>query len=88
MLKHLEILDLSNQIQGLTGTIPNKVSLLTHLTKLHLSGNKLSGTIPFDLGYLTKLRELDISSNELTGTIPTEIGRLKGKFRHCILYGC
>jgi hypothetical protein len=61
---------------GLTGTIPSEVSLLTKLTYLDLCCNSLTGTIPSQLGLLTKLTDLSLWGNNLIGMIPSEIGLL------------
>jgi len=58
-----EVLDLREN--GLKGTIPEEISLLTALKEIRLSKNSLTGTIfPF-LATLTSLEYLDLSSNEL-----------------------
>ena len=67
--------DLHNN--GLSGTIPTEVGLLTYMHKLFLSGNELSGTIPSELGYMTRLWTLDLTGNKLSGTVPTELGTLR-----------
>jgi hypothetical protein len=62
---------------GATGsTIPSEIALLTNLTYLFISNNRLKGTIPSEIGKLTRLTYLDFSINELTGTIQPEIGKL------------
>lgn len=62
--------------QGLTGSIPPEVGLLTNLKYLDLSQNDLEGTIPENLYDLTKLQRLYLYQNELTGTLSESIGRL------------
>ena len=40
---------------GLTGTVPSEMGLLTKLTTLLLHGNELSGFVPSELGDLVML---------------------------------
>jgi len=54
---------------GIKGTIPTDLGLLTELTALHLWGNSLNGGLPTELGLLTGLQVLWVSGNFLTGTI-------------------
>lgn len=57
-------------------TIPTELGLLTALTELVLTGNKLNGTFPTELCNLKSLKVLTMQVNALTGTMPTEIGQL------------
>lgn len=61
---------------GLNGTIPSELSLLSHLQHLDMTENTLGNGIPTDLGRLTALRELFLDTNQLHGTVPTELGHL------------
>ena len=83
MLSNLVELDLSNQIQGLMGKIPDDVSKLVHLSLLCLAGNKLDLSIPSAIGKLEHLKVLNLSSNVLSQSIPTELRRLQGRCRCC-----
>jgi Leucine-rich repeat (LRR) protein len=71
----LQELDLSNQTNGFTGSIPEVIWRFLSLKVLNLAGNKLNGTIPSTVG---NLREIDLSYNELSGVIPSELGQLRG----------
>ena len=62
--------------KGLNGSVPTKLSVLTGLEVLSLSGNGLRGTIPAELGGLASLKDLSIENNQLTGGIPVELGGL------------
>lgn len=65
------------RMDQLTGQIPSDLALLTDLTMLDLSFNRLAATIPSSIGeFLTALKHLDLSSNELAGAIPTSLGEL------------
>ena len=55
-------LDLSDN--GLTGVLPDSIGILTELTTLNLSGNKIT-ELSGDLVKLNKLTELDVSNNLL-----------------------
>jgi Leucine-rich repeat (LRR) protein len=69
----LQLLHLSGN--GLTGTIPNNVTLKSSFVDLSLSHNLLSGTIPGQ--FQTKLwANLDLSYNKLTGTLNDDFGGL------------
>jgi len=58
---------------GLKGTIPEEILLLSSLQVLDLNYNELSGTIPTYFGKLSKLQHLSIVSNSLRGVLPTEV---------------
>ena len=62
--------------KGLNGILPTKLSVLTGLETLSLSGNSLRGTIPAELGGLASLKDLSIDNNQLTGGIPVVFGDL------------
>lgn len=70
-LVHLQL-----AINGLTGTIPTFLGMLTKLTFLDLQGNSLSGPIPTELGNLTSLQTLRLGDNSFEGTLPIELGSL------------
>jgi Leucine-rich repeat (LRR) protein len=72
----IEGFDLSNN--GLDGTLPNELSLLSasNVKVMLFDGNFLSGPIPTGLGDLSTLEELSLSRSKFTGTIPTELGAL------------
>ncbi|XP_039836853.1 leucine-rich repeat extensin-like protein 7 [Panicum virgatum] len=55
---------------GLRGTLPEAVSLLAHLTFLHLNSNRLGGAVPDSLRDLQYLTELDLSNNLFSGPFP------------------
>ncbi|KAM3346251.1 hypothetical protein ACQJBY_020680 [Aegilops geniculata] len=48
--------------------------ILTTLTAIDLSNNRLEGTIPESVGRLVSLRVLNMSHNAFTGIIPTHLG--------------
>lgn len=62
--------------QGMSGTIPSEISLLSHLHYLDLSQNDLMGTIPETLFQLTNLERIYLYQNGLSGTLSTSIGNL------------
>ena len=63
---------------GLTGTLPAELGMLSRLRSLEIGGNPgLTGPIPAELGDLTtNLESLILQANRLTGPIPAEFGRL------------
>jgi Leucine-rich repeat (LRR) protein len=66
---------------NLVGVIPNIIPLTTNilsdLTYLNLSGNRITGEIPKSLGNLSKLQYLDLSNNLLVGDVILELGKLQ-----------
>jgi Leucine-rich repeat (LRR) protein len=61
---------------GLVGTLPDELGLLTDMRHVYLSYNKLRGTIPESIGYIQSLVELAVGYNELTGSLPRSISDL------------
>jgi hypothetical protein len=60
---------------GLSGTLPVEVTLMTSLTTLDVVSNALEGTIPaIYFMKLTNLASMLLGGNILSGSIPTEIG--------------
>lgn len=71
------ILRLGYMENGLTGTLPLEIALLSDsLLYLGLLYNEIRGTIPTEYGLLTDLGSLMINDNLLTGSIPSELGRI------------
>jgi hypothetical protein len=70
--------DLGVNSNGLVGTLPNELSILSDLKILRIRSNPgLTGAIPERYGsLLTNLQTLDLSSNGLSGPIPSELGLL------------
>ncbi|CAB9529449.1 LRR receptor-like serine threonine-protein kinase [Seminavis robusta] len=58
---------------GLTGTLPTELGLMTNLTDVSVLANAVTGTIPTELGRLTLLTSLHLASNSLEGTLPSEL---------------
>jgi hypothetical protein len=59
---------------NMTGTLPNTLNGLTHLTTLQINDESgLSGSIP-PLTGLTELQSIDLSRNAFTGSIPSLTG--------------
>ena len=80
-LRHLRVLDLSNQIsqggQGIFGRLID-FSHNLELSQVYLPGNALSGTIPsylFGRSPISTDLIIDLRGNSLTGTIPSELRR-------------
>lgn len=68
---------------GLTGTLPEELGLLTHLTALRFPNNSFSGPIPNSISQLTNMQSLRLPNNGFNGTIPESIGQLtKLSFLH------
>lgn len=61
---------------GLQGSLPASLMMLTWLNILDLSGNQLNGDIPPELGTLKQLTTLDLAENQLVGTVPVELNQL------------
>ena len=60
---------------GLRGTLPPELSLLTHLQVFDVATNGIEGSVPSELGLLN-LKSLELGDNLLTGTMPSTIGLL------------
>jgi Leucine-rich repeat (LRR) protein len=62
---------------GVGGTLPPEVALLSELARIQLSGGTartLTGSLPSELGLLTSLQSFSAHSNALTGSLPPDIG--------------
>ena len=73
----IPIHSLDLQANGLVGTIPNEIGLLTNIYGvIDLSNNEIKGSIPTQLGMLSKLQCTVLHSNELDQNIPAELGSM------------
>ncbi|MDH3246541.1 MAG: hypothetical protein OEM26_18115, partial [Saprospiraceae bacterium] len=70
------VIDINLNNNGLTGTLPPDIGLLTELREVDLVNNTVSGSIPLEIGNLTLLNRLDLSRNGFSGLIPVELGNL------------
>lgn len=61
---------------GLAGTLPTEIGLLTGMQALSVRINAISGTLPSELGLLTEMKALSAYNNRLSGTIPSELALL------------
>ncbi|KAI4299952.1 hypothetical protein L6164_033372 [Bauhinia variegata] len=75
-LRHLNYLDLSNNIFLDINHLPEFIGYLTHLKYLNLSGLNCGGRIPHEFGNLSRLQYLDLSFNSLRGRIPDQLWHL------------
>ncbi|KAL3797761.1 hypothetical protein ACHAW5_004376 [Stephanodiscus triporus] len=66
-LMHLEVLNVNDN--GIKGSIPTEISLLSNLTRLQLSYNVLTGS-GTNFGNLSRLRLIHLHGNRLSGSIP------------------
>jgi Leucine-rich repeat (LRR) protein len=58
---------------GLTGSLPFELSLLTEMTDFAITNNTITGTLPEAFGQnATNIRSLLLSGNDLEGTIPND----------------
>ncbi|KAJ0029846.1 hypothetical protein Pint_14450 [Pistacia integerrima] len=51
--------------------------VLTYMSGIDLSCNKLTGEIPYQIGFLTRIHTLNLSHNNLTGSIPMTFSHLQ-----------
>jgi Leucine-rich repeat (LRR) protein len=63
---------------GMLGSLPADLALLTELTTLNLGGNGITGQLPESFSNLTLLQTLDLSGNNMTGTIPLGVESMTG----------
>lgn len=61
---------------GLNGTLPSEVGLLSELTDIRLEANEISGNLPAQLSRLTNLRLLVLRENMLEGGVPSDFRAL------------
>ena len=73
-----EVSDINLYSNGLVGTIPSEVGLLTRVqSAFSMALNQLSGTIPTEFGQMgAALERLFLFTNSISGTLPTQMGRL------------
>jgi hypothetical protein len=62
---------------GLEGSLPPELSLLSSLEVIDLSENSLTGSIPSALGSLSMMEQFSVARNELSSTLPRELGAWK-----------
>lgn len=62
---------------GLAGTMPEELYLLSNLQSVDLTGNDLVGTISSRVANFRNLKLFDLTKNKVTGTLPTEMGLMK-----------
>ncbi|KAL5738668.1 hypothetical protein ACOSP7_031429 [Xanthoceras sorbifolium] len=58
-------------------SLPYQGKVLTYMSGIDLSCNKLTGSIPQQIGNLTRILALNLSHNNLTGPIPLTFSKLK-----------
>ena len=68
------IVTLTLEAFGLSGTLPANIGDMSSLKKLYLSYNSIGGDFPASVSQLTALTELDVSNNALTGAFPDICG--------------
>jgi hypothetical protein len=72
-----EITSIILRENGLRGSIPSEISLISSLMSLDLSSNKITSTLPESIGSLNRISNLNLSSNKLTGSITSSISSLR-----------
>ncbi|CAB9530795.1 Leucine Rich Repeat [Seminavis robusta] len=81
-LENLELLG-----NGLAGTLPEELGLLTSLKYIRLGKDNIGGTIISQFGSLPKLWGLHLFGSHLTGTIPSELGSLSNTLKGFAVQG-
>ena len=72
----LHVLTVDVGSNGLIGSLPTEIGLLSALEYLYLNYNALTGPLPTQLGTLSSLLVLWLLENNLTGTVPSELGQI------------
>ena len=72
-LSELTQLDMNNNNQQISGTLPASIGNLRKLNTLVLSRSGLTGPIPVELGNLTALTTLQMHTSNFTGSIPSNL---------------
>uniref|UniRef100_A0A7S4S5M4 Uncharacterized protein n=1 Tax=Ditylum brightwellii TaxID=49249 RepID=A0A7S4S5M4_9STRA len=70
------VTDIDLSYEGVRGSIPTEVGMLSKLQELDLRSNDISGSLPTEVGMLSDLQYLILVQNDITGSIPSEIGML------------
>ncbi|KAJ3329174.1 hypothetical protein HDU76_008470 [Blyttiomyces sp. JEL0837] len=65
-----------DDVDHITGPIPDSLGNLVNLENLSLRGNRMTGTIPDIFESMPKLLSIDLSFNELTGPLTSSLGTL------------
>jgi hypothetical protein len=69
-----QVIGLSLLFANLTGTLPDSLNGLTHLTSLQINDNRnLTGSVP-SLAGMSQLQSIDLSRNAFTGDLPSLAG--------------
>ncbi|KAG0486726.1 hypothetical protein HPP92_008821 [Vanilla planifolia] len=71
------LVQLSLDVNRISGSLPDDIFHLSNLTHLHLQQNSLTGPLSAGVGNLTSLVQLDLSDNTFMGTIPDVFDRLR-----------
>lgn len=73
---------------GLQGTLPKELALLTGMRRFFIETNAISGTIPTELyeGW-SNIKDVWLRANQLTGSIATNIGLWRDTLERFNLYG-
>ena len=64
------VVELSLPFLGVTGTLPNSLSLLSYLFSFNIEGNYFRGTLPQPLENWHFLLNFDVEGNMFSGTVP------------------
>jgi hypothetical protein len=70
-IEYLSLLD-----NGMVGTLPDELAILTDLVDIHFENAGISGTIPTRYGLLTNLAALRLRGLPLSGSIPKELAEI------------
>ena len=71
-LPDVRYIDVSHN-QGLSGTLPSQLALMTNLRALITHNTAISGTLP-TIGH--KVRQLEVALSRLSGTLPESLGTI------------
>jgi hypothetical protein len=61
--------------QGLNGTMPDDVGLLTGLLTFDVNSNQLVGPLPPSIGLWTNITIFSVYRNQLAGTVPKDVSK-------------
>jgi len=62
---------------GLNGSIPTELGLVSYLDTMVIYSNFISGVVPLSLLKIERLRQIDVHDNNLSGTIPYQLYALE-----------
>eukprot|EP00978_Attheya_sp_CCMP212_P041841 scaffold245331_cov48-Attheya_sp.AAC.1 len=74
---HMNVTGTNQYTNGLAGTLPSEIGLLSDLEEIDLGENELTGILSKEARNLKLLHTLRLSNNKLSGPVPTTLSELQ-----------